>query len=133
MADKAVYYVNPVIQEAQLPATANTARDGTGTLTEVARGSASKIRKIDTIYCKMSLANAAASQIVFFYSGDGGTTKRVMPFEAIAPITTLAGGAASFEVAVNFQGFPLMNDNARIYAAPYTAQLVNTLAVMYEP
>lgn len=133
MATTPVYYVTPAVQEAVLPATANTNRDGAGTLTEVARGSATKIRKIDTIYCKMSLANAAASQIVFFYSSDGGTTKRVMPFEAVAPITTLAGGVASFEVAVNFQGFPLVNDNARIYAAPYTAQLVNTIALMYEP
>ncbi len=132
MADKAVYYVTPVVQKAALPATANTANDGTGTLTEVARGSASVVRKIDSILCKM-LATNTISQVRFFFSDDGGVSKQIMPFETQAPATTVAAGTGPWETLVNFQGFPLMNANCRIYAAPYTTHAVNTLALMYEP
>lgn len=132
MADKPVYYVTPVVQKAALPATANTASDGTGTLTEVARGDAAAIIKIDSILCKMLVTNTI-SQVRFFFSDDGGTTKQLMPFETQAPATTVAAGTGPWEALVNFQGFPLLNANCRIYAAPYTAHAVNTLAIMYKP
>lgn len=131
MADAAVFYPIPVLQKAACPATANTAVDGTGTLTEVARGSATKIRKLDRIRCKITVTNTA-SQIVFFYSDDGGATKTFIN-EIAAPATTRAAGTPSWEGTFYAEGLALLNDNCRIYAGIYTAHAFNTIAEMFEP
>lgn len=132
MATAAVYYPIPVVQKAAVPATANTATDGTGTLTEVARGSASKIRKLERIRCKMLLTNTISS-VKFFYSDDAGVTKQYMGLELIAPATTIAAGQGGWEGTAYFEGFALLSDAYRIYVAPYTAHAVNTIAEMFEP
>lgn len=131
MSDAPVFYPVPVIQEAALPATANTATDGTGALTEVARGSATKIRKIDRIRFKM-LATNTASQIVLFFSSDSGTTKRLIA-EIAAPAITKAAGTPGWEGTWYAEGFSLENDNCRIYAGVYTAHAVNAVTEMFEP
>lgn len=132
MATAGVFYPNPVVQKAAVPATANTATDGTGTLTEVARGSATKIRKLDRIRCKMVATNTISS-VKFFYSDDAGVTKILLPQELIAPATTIAAGVGGWEGTAYFEGLALMNDSCRIYACPYTAHAFNTIAEMFEP
>lgn len=131
MADKPIHFPNPILQAAAMPATANTAVDGTGTTTELARGSASKIRKVDRINLK-ALLTTTATQISLFFSSDGGTTKRFFK-EISLPEITRAAGTPSAEGVWYAEGFVLENDNCRIYGAPYTAHAVNSIAEMFEP
>lgn len=131
MADKPVYYTIPVVIPAAVPATANTAVDGTGTLTEIARGSATKIRKADRVGFKF-LATTTVTQVKLFLSTDNGTTKRFWK-EAAVPAVTVAPGTPGAEGIIALEGFALLSDQYVIYAAPYTAHAFNTFTELFEP
>ena len=129
MAASAVYYVTPVVTQAQLTA-ANTNLDGTGTTVLVAAGAVGG-RKLDRIRVS-AVANSVLGNIRFYYSPDGGTTKRLIEELAVTAITVAAGTNAWKGVAY-FEGLLLADANAQIYASTHIAASFNTHAELFAP
>lgn len=102
MATSAYYVAKPVVEIAQVT-TANTARDGTGNTVLVCAGPATAAaenvgKRISAITIKAT-GTTTAGMIRFFFSIDGGTTKRLcceIPVVAI----TVSSSQPSFQTTV---------------------------------
>lgn len=131
MATTSQYASTPKNGSAQI-ATANTARDGTGTLGTVYIAGTTGAR-IDSIIIQAT-ATTTVGMIRFFESIDGGTTKRLIheePVLAITPSgtspawkTVLTSNNASF-----MQNGFVMQANAILYAATNNAETFNVIPV----
>lgn len=91
MATAAAYASTPLIAVGQVT-TANTARDGTGTIVTIATGAAAGTR-IEDISIK-AIATTTAGTIRFFISTDSGTTNRLWKEVPVTAITASASVAA---------------------------------------
>lgn len=104
MATTAQYVAQPTVDVAQIAAlTANTARDGSGTLVTVASGpavapGAGVGKRINRVTVQRT-GTSTNTNITFFYSPDGGTTNRFL-CEVNLPAYTAATTTASVEVNV---------------------------------
>lgn len=129
MASSPIYFTTPVNQISQVSA-ANTNLDGTGTTVLVASG-ASGGRKIDRIRVS-AIATTVAGNVRFYYSSDGGTTKRLIAELAVTPIT-VAAGTNAWKDTLYLEGLSLPDANAQIYASTHIAATFNILAEMFAP
>lgn len=131
MATAAVYYTKPVITQSQISA-ANTNLDGTGTTVECAAGtgSGSTPRKIDRIRVSAT-ATTAAGNIRFFYSPDGGTTKRLIE-ELAVTVVAVAAGTNAWKGVAYLEGLALPDSNYKIYASTHIGATFNLHAEMFE-
>lgn len=103
MATSAQYVTQPIIDLTQIPATANTNRDGTGTITAVCSGPSTTAgsgvgKRIIKIHC-MSIGTAGNGILRFFYSTDNGTTKRLI-LEKTIPYTVPSSTVAAYRFEV---------------------------------
>lgn len=129
MAANPVYFTTPVNLQAQLTA-ANTNLDGTGTTVKVAEGAVGG-RKLDRIRVS-AIATTVVGNIRFFYSPDGGVTKRLIE-ELAVTVITVAAGTNAWKGTVYFEGLALPDANAQIHASTHVAATFNTLAEMFAP
>lgn len=103
MAQLAQFAVAPVLDEV-LVSSANTARDGTGTLATLAAGpvtlaAAGVGKRINRVRAK-AIGTTTAGMLRFFVSADGGTTKFLIHevvVKAIVPSAFVATWAAEIE------------------------------------
>jgi hypothetical protein len=102
MASSAQYVAQPVVDVAQV-LTANTARDGTGTIVTVASGPTiapgSGVGKRVTRVSISRSGASVATVVCLFYSPDNGTTNRVIA-EVAVPAYTISTTAAQVVVEV---------------------------------
>jgi hypothetical protein len=77
-----------------IPATANTARDGTGTITTVFTAASPCGSLVEDVRIKAT-GTTTAGMVRLFYSSDGGTTWRLVDELAVTAITP-SGTLASF-------------------------------------
>lgn len=102
MSSTAQYVAQPTVDIAQV-STANTARDGTGTIVTVAQGPAvapsSGIGKRITRVTIQRTGTSTATNVTFYYSPDNGTTNRFL-CEVNVPAYTAGATTISTEVLV---------------------------------
>lgn len=118
MATSANYASTPVGGQVQI-STANTARDGTGTLGTLLTGAASGTR-VDDIVIKAT-GTTTAGMVRFFLSLDGGTSKRLLyevPVSAVTPSAT----TQTFSATLSGLGWVLPNANAILYVSTHNAE-----------
>ena len=121
MATTAAYASTPVAALAQV-STANTARDGSGTLATVLTG-ASNGTRIDDIVIKATVTTTAGT-IRFFMSLDGGTTKRLI-YEIQVTANTVSATNPAWSWVLSDLGWILPNTNAILYASTEKAEAIN--------
>lgn len=131
MSTSANYAATPKNSGAQI-STANTARDGTGTLGTVYTAGAGGSR-IDSIVIQAT-GTTTAGMIRFFSSIDAGTTKRLIgEFPVIA--ITAAATTPVFAVTLTSQNASFMQNGlvlqatSILYAATNNAEAFNVVAV----
>ena len=133
MAILAQYTNTPKNSSTQI-ATANTARDGTGTLGVVYTAGSNGAR-IDSILIQAT-ATTTAGMIRFFESIDAGTTKRLIgevPVTAATPSGTVAAFSAQIGNG-DSSGFMkkgiVLQANAILYAATNNAESFNIIPII---
>jgi len=136
MATSAQYTTTPIVEYAQV-ATANTARDGTGTTVLICSGPAvaqgSGIgKRIAKIFVKAT-GTTTAGMVRFFISTDGGTTKRLLTETNIVAYTPSATQTA-FETTVSaLEGLVLQgqvsSSNCSLYASTEKAETFNIIVI----
>lgn len=123
MATSAQYAATPRSAVAQV-STANTNRDGTGTLVTVFTGGASGSR-IDDIVVQ-AVGTTTTGMVRLFLSLDGGTTNRLfaeIPVSAVTPSATVQ----AFRVAMQDMALLLPNNNALLRASTHNAETFNII------
>ena len=131
MSTSANYAATPKNSGAQI-ATANTARDGTGTLGTVYTAGASGSR-IDSLIIQAT-GTTTAGMIRFFVSIDAGTTKRLIGEVPVIAITA-AATTPCFQTVITSQNSSFMQNglvleaNAILYASTNNAETFNVTAL----
>jgi hypothetical protein len=131
MSTTANYASTPKNGSAQIT-TANTARDGTGTLGIVYTAGASGSR-IDSIVIQAT-NTTTAGMIRFFSSIDAGTTKRLIGEVPVLAITA-AATTPVFQTVLTSQNASFMQNglvlqaNSLLYASTNNAESFNVIAV----
>jgi hypothetical protein len=116
-------------------ATANTARDGTGTvgttLQTLATGGlvGARINMVKVV----ATVTTTAGMVRLFLSLDNGTTKRLVaeiPISAVTPSGTVAAFTADYFFNAGATGEPikLPDANAILYASTHNAEAINVFA-----
>lgn len=107
-------------------ATANTARDGTGTFSALITGVAAGTRVLELVY--EFAATTTAGNVKWAISLDSGTTKRLFdewPVAALTPSATVQPARMS----KTYENLILRNASAQIYVAPHNAESINCFAM----
>lgn len=131
MSTSAAFAATPKNSGAQI-ATANTARDGTGTLGTVYTAGASGSR-IDSIIIQAT-GTTTAGMIRFFSSIDAGTTKRLIGEVPVLAITA-AATTPVFQTVLTSQNSAFMQNglvlqaNSILYVSTNNAEAFNVIAV----
>lgn len=123
MATAAQYAATSVIALATL-ITANTARDGTGTLATVISGASTGTRVDDLTI--IATATTTVGVIRLYVTTDGGTTNRLLReilVTAIVPSTTVA----TFTHSISNLGLLLPNTNSQLRASTHIGEAFNVL------
>lgn len=118
MATNANYASTPRSASA-LISTANTNRDGTGTIVTLLSGGATGTR-IDDIRIA-AIAATTAGMIRFFLSLDGGTTNRLLfeiPVSAVSP----SGSVAAFQTTLTNLAILLPDSNSQLRVSTNNAE-----------
>lgn len=129
MATTAQYAAQPFIDSAQI-STANTGRDGTGTISSVSTGvgtaGAGVGKRINRVTVKAT-GTTTAGMVRFFYSPDGGTTKRLLT-EVVVSAITVAASTAAYETTVSsLIGLVLPSSNDVLMASTEKAETFNII------
>lgn len=136
MTTSPAYVDRPDVQHCAI-STANTNRDGTGTLGTVCTGpvtaaGAGVLTRIERVTVK-ALVTTTAGMIRFFLSTDGGTTKRFLTELAVSAVTPSATVAAFEATVPALVGLRLPGGNgsaaqAILYAATEKAETFHVVA-----
>jgi hypothetical protein len=107
-------------------ATANTAIDGTGTITEVLAGVAAGTRVLEIgVKCA---ATSAAALVNIFLSTDSGSTWRLIDAITVTAVT-VSTTVASFESSTTYQNLVLPSTAHRIGVTTTISQSTNVYAL----
>lgn len=106
--------------------TANTARDGSGTVGTLITGVAAGTRVFE-IAVKATGASTTAGMIRIFLSLDGGTTKRLIKEISVSAATPSAT-VQTFEGSASFENLVLPDASASIYVSTHNAEAFNVMA-----
>jgi hypothetical protein len=125
MADNPQFIKTPVIGSVNLTA-ANTALDGTGTITTLTQGATGGSRVVEIVV--KSAATSAAAQIGLFTSTDSGTTWRLFDQIAVTAVS-VSNTVASFRASRSYSNLCLADATHRIGVTSTIAQSVNVQAL----
>lgn len=132
MSTTAQYATTPTIDQVQI-STANTNRDGTGSLGTVASGPSSAVaagvgKRIQKLTITAT-GTTTAGCIRFFLSTDGGTTKRMIYEHVVTAVTVGASTAAFTASPTFFEGFILQgqvsSQSCILYASTHNSETFN--------
>lgn len=121
MATAAQYAAVPRAAVAQV-STANTNRDGTGTLVTVLSGGANGTRVDDLVV--QAVGTTTAGMVRLFLSLDGGTTNRLLREVAVSAITP-SGTVPAFRAELSDLAWLLPDSNAQLRASTHNAETFN--------
>lgn len=125
MATEPAFAATPRCEIAAI-ATANTNRDGTGTIGAVATGVATGT-KIEEVVIEAS-GTTTAGVVRLFLSLDGGTTWRLYQ-ENLVTATTPSTTVAAFRTVLTFNNLILRDASAKLGASTHNAETFNVVAV----
>lgn len=132
MASTAQYVAQPIVDIGQV-LTANTARDGTGTIVTIASGPTtapgSGVGKRVTRVSIARSGTSTATVVCFFYSPDNGTTNRLIA-EVAVPAYTASTTSAQVVVEVpSLIGFVIPGAATNAPCIRASTQVVQTAAL----
>lgn len=107
-------------------ATANTAIDGTGTITTLITGAATGTRILEVV--AQCAATSAAARVNLFLTVDSGTTWRLLDQIAIAAATASATVSAN-RVTATYANLVLKDATQRLGCAVSVSQSTNVIAL----
>lgn len=132
MASTAQYVAQPTVDVAQV-LTANTARDGTGTIVTVASGpSTASANGVGKRVTRVSIARSgtsAATVVCFFYSPDNGTTNRLIAEVAVPAYTASTTSAQAVVEVPSLIGFVIPGAATNAPCIRASTQVVQTAAL----
>jgi hypothetical protein len=109
-------------------ATANTARDGSGTIVELIAGVAAGTKVLEVVAQAAISGTVTAGMVTLFTSTDGGSTWRLFDEIAIAAASSAVAVKATRNTAT-YSNLVLIGTNHRLGAATTIAQSVNVAAL----
>ena len=118
-------FINTARIDIATTSTANTAIDGTGTITEIVRGATGGTRVLELV-AKLA-ATSAAAQINLFLSTDSGTTWRVFDSITVTAVT-VSTTVASNRTSRTYANLVLANAAHRVGFATTIAQATNMIS-----
>lgn len=125
MASVPAFIATPRV-EAVSVSTANTATDGTGTITTLITGAASGTRVLEIdVKCA---ATSAAALVNIFVSTDSGTTWKLFDAVTVTAVT-MSNTAASFRGVVLYDSLILASAAHRLGVTTTIAQSTNVIAL----
>lgn len=107
-------------------ATANTNRDGTGTLGTLVTGTASGV-VIEGVTVKAT-GTTTAGCVRFFISTDSGTTKRLIAEIVVNAVTPGASAVTFVSEVPQLAGLVLVATSSILYASTHNAETFNVIA-----
>ena len=122
MAANPTFAVTPII-EATNVATANTNRDGTGTVATLISGSSTG-RRVAEIVVKARVTTTAGMVRAFLYDG---TTYRLFDEYAI-PATTVGANTASVRLSTSYNHLILPSTSWSIVVSTHNAESIDVIA-----
>jgi hypothetical protein len=123
MATAPSYASNPLAPDIVQISTANTARDGTGTMVALTTGTTSGV-VVEQIRVT-AVGTTTAGAVRFFLSTDGGTTKRLLVEVLVAANTPSGTNPAWTKVVDDLTGLTLFGTSTILYAATNNAETFN--------
>lgn len=125
MATEPAFASTPRCEIAQI-STANTNRDGTGTIGTIATGAATgtKIEEVDI----KATVTTTAGMVRLYLSLDAGTTWRLFDEVAVSAIT-VAASTQSFRQAQTYTNLILRDASAKLGASTHNAETFNVVAI----
>src|SRR4051794_30627293 len=123
MATEPAFASTPRCEIAQI-ATANTNRDGTGTIGTVATGVAAGT-KIEEVHIHATVTTTAG-MVRLYLSNDGGTTWRLFD-EVVVSAITVAAGTAGFDAVKTYSNLVLRDASAKLGASTHNAETFNVV------
>lgn len=124
MASSPSFTSTPKAHQVQI-ATANTARDGSGTLGTGPSGVAAGTKVIELVV--QATGTTTAGLISVFLSFDGGTTKRLYDEIPVTAVTTPSATLAAFRAVRKYENLILPDTSATIYYATEKAETFNVI------
>ena len=121
MATNPSFVSTPRLEVVQV-GTANTNRDGSGTLGTLITGAAAGTRVFEIV--AQAAESTTAGMVRIFLSTDGGTTKRLIDEISIAAATASGSVKATRNSAV-YQNLVLEDANCILYASTHVAEDIN--------
>ena len=125
MATAPAYAANPRSIDIAQISTANTNRDGTGTIGTVATGSAAGFRVFTVV--AQATVTTTAGMVRLYLSTDSGTTWRLfdeIPVSAVTP----SASAAAFRGRREYANLILTGTTNRLGASTHNAETFNVVA-----
>lgn len=124
MATAPVFIGTPRIDSANV-ATANTAKDGTGTITTLTTGATNGTRILEIVV--KSQVTTAAGNVCIFLSTDSGTTWRLFD-EFLQGVVTSSATTSSYRASRNYTNLLLKDGTHRLGVTTTISQSINVLA-----
>lgn len=119
MANFPAYYSNPRVVDHASISTANTNRDGTGTIAAVATGSPAGFRVLRII--AQAIGSTTAGMIRLFLSTDGGSTWKLFD-EITVSVITVGAGVSGWRGEASYADLILFGTNVKIGASTHNAE-----------
>ena len=106
--------------------TANTNRDGTGTVVTMLTGAAAGTKVFEI--AAQATVTTTAGMVRIFLSLDGGTTKRLIDELAIAA-ATVSASVKGTRITTSYSNLILPDASAVLYASTHNAEAINVVAL----
>jgi hypothetical protein len=117
-----IYVHHPVVTTTAMPATANTNRDGTGTITTIYTADAAVNGSLVEVIKFIAAAASAVSTINLFRSIDAGATWKFIGQTALRTVISPSATVLADEVYYTGLDMPMrLNASDKLGAAPTTA------------
>lgn len=119
----------PLLPDNVQVATANTNRDGSGTLVTVTTGPSGGVRQGDVIeqVVIQAVGTVTDGMIRFFISHDAGTTKHLIDEIQVSALAPSGTTPAFRTTAADLIGLVFANQNAILYASTNNAETFNII------
>lgn len=125
MASTPEFVKTPRIEVVNI-STANTAIDGTGTVTPLIQGATGGTRVLEIV--AKGAATTAAANVNIFLSVDSGTTWRLFDTISVTPVTS-ANTTATFRARATYTNLLLASSTQRLGVTTSIAQSTNVIAL----
>lgn len=119
MATQPTYAANPRSVDRASVGTANTNRDGSGTIATIATGSSAGF-KIQEVVAQATVTTTAG-MVRLYLSTDGGSTWKLFD-ELVVGAATVASAVPAYRISKNYQNLVLYSTSMKLGASTHNAE-----------